>query len=221
MQSFIISLIFFSVVLYILMQVFSFFMGTKSGRRQLQRDLKHLDRLMVEFKEGLIPFEEDEFKLLSANPVVKQNKKSNSVFSRGVLSTIYQEPLLAFSMKENNNDNNILLLAHSDKNKYQLNFKEGETDVYINEEHIGYISNNHELIDSSNKVVAKIEQAAGEQYAKILMNNIDTAHINARGNQGVGDNERVFSLFHDFKHEDSEEMVLLTLYYMFIENSAA
>ena len=53
------------------------------------------------------------------------------------------------------------------------------------------------------------------------MHDTDTAHINVKGSQGVGDNERVFSLFHDFKHEDSEEMVLLTLYYLFIENSAA
>ena len=221
MQSFIIALIFFSVVLYILMQVFSFFMGTKSGRRQMQRDLNQLDKLMGEFKDGLIPFEEDEFKLLSSNPVVKQNKKSNSVFSRGVLSTIYQEPLLAFSLKENKRDNNILLLAHSDKNKYQLNYKEGETDVFINEEHVGYITKNHEFIDGSNKVVARIDQETGEQYAKILQHDTDTAHINVKGSQGVGDNERVFSLFHDFKHEDSEEMVLLTLYYLFIENSAA
>lgn len=221
MQSFIISLIFFAVVLYVLMQMLSFFMGTKSMRRQLQRDLKTLDRLMGEFKDGLIPFEGDEFKLLSANPIIKKNKKSNSVFSRGVLSTIYQEPLLAFSLKENSRDNNILLLAHSNKNKYQLNFKEGETDVYLNEEHIGFITENHEFIDTTDNMVGRIEQSVGDKYAKILLHDVDTAHINIKGDQSLGDSERVFSLFHDFNHEDSEEMVLLTLYYLFIEKNAA
>jgi|GEM_PF-721709 len=220
MQSFIISLIFFAAVLYILMLMLSFFVGTKSVRRQMERDLKTLDRLMGEFKDGLIPFEEDEFKLLSSNPVVKKSKKSNVLFSRGVLSTIYQEPLLAFSLKENRRDNNVLLLAHSDKNKYQLNFKDGETDVYLNEEHIGFISNNHEFIDNSNEVVGRIEQQLGDKYAKVLLHEVDTAHINVF-TQNMGESERVFSLFHDFKHEDSEEMVLLTLYYLFIENRAA
>lgn len=202
------------------MLMLSFFVGTKSVRRQMERDLKTLDRLMGEFKDGLIPFEEDEFKLLSSNPVVKKSKKSNVLFSRGVLSTIYQEPLLAFSLKENRRDNNVLLLAHSDKNKYQLNFKDGETDVYLNEEHIGFISNNHEFIDNSNEVVGRIEQQLGDKYAKVLLHEVDTAHINVF-TQNMGESERVFSLFHDFKHEDSEEMVLLTLYYLFIENRAA
>jgi len=195
-------------------------MGTKSMRRQLQRDLSHLDRLMGEFKDGLIPFEGEEFKLLSANPIIKQNRKINSVVSRGVLSTIYQEPLVAFSFKENKNEDNILLLAQTDKNKYQMRFKDGETDVYLNDQHYGYINDNHEFIDSRNEVVGKIEKGIGKEYVKVLLNEKNAAHINVKKSE-IGESERVFSLFHEFKHEDSEEMVLLTLYYLFIENRAA
>ena len=205
--------------MFILVQLLSFFVGTKSVRRQLQRDIKHLDRLMGEFKEGLIPFEEDEFKLLSSQPVLKKNRKSRSTFSRGVLSTIYQEPLIAFSLKENYRDDSVLLLAQSDKNKFQLNFNGKNTEVYVDGQNLGYINSNHEFINPQNQRIAGIEHSEGEKYAKVFLNNKDTAHINIR--ESNNESERVFSLFHDFKHEDSDEMVLLTLYYLFIERKAA
>lgn len=203
------------------MQLLSFYVGTKSIKRQWQRDLRYLKSLIGEFKDGLIPFEESEFKLLSINPVLKKSKRTSATYSRGVLSTIYQEPLIAFSFKENYKDDKLVLLAQSDKNSYQLNFTGLQTEAFVDDKPVGIINDRNEFIDINNNKVAGIQQSIGEKYARIFLNDKDTAHINVKGTDSVSESERVFSLFHDFKHEDSDEMILLTLYYLFIENKAA
>lgn len=219
--SLIFNIILFSVLLFVVMQLFSFYAGTKSAKRQRQRDLRYLRSLINEFKDGLIPFEESEFKLLSTNPVIKKSKRTRASFSRGVLSTIYQEPLIAFSFKESFRDGKQILLAQSDKNSYQLSNRGAVTEAFVDDVLIGIINDQNEFFDTNKNKIAGIQQPLGEKYAKIFLHDKDTAHINVKGSDTISESERVFSLFHDFKHEDSEEMVLLTLYYLFFENKAA
>lgn len=200
------------------MQLLSFYVGTKSTKRQYQRDLRYLRSLVGEFTDGLIPFEESEFKLLSINPVTKTSKRASAVYSRGVLSTIYQEPLIAFAFKDSYKNDKLLLLAQSDKNSYQLNFSGELTEAIVNDKPVGYINAKNEFVDVNQNKIAGIQQTSGERYARIFLHDKDTAHINIKGSDTISESERVFSLFHDFKHEDSDEMVLLTLYYLFFEN---
>lgn len=196
-------------------------MGTKSVRRQMQKDIKLLRNSIQEFRDGLIPFEEEEFKLLSSLPVSKTSKKAGSVLSKGVFSTIYQEPLIAFSMKHNRKDNTILVLAESDSNEYRLMYSQEGTEAYVNDQYLGTINEEIQFLPTgSQKVFAEIQLSDNNKYARVLINKKDTAHINLE-NKSLSETERVFSLFHDFKHEDSDEMIILTLYYLLIEDKAA
>ncbi|NNL93115.1 MAG: hypothetical protein HKO66_12825 [Saprospiraceae bacterium] len=196
-------------------------MGTKSFRRQMMRDLRYLNKLLSEFKEGLIPFEEDEFKLLAAQPVLKKTRKTNAAYSRGVLSTIYQEPLIAFSLKESYNDDQVILLAQSKKSKYRLTFNGNETEVMMDGSVLGHIDEDNQLIDPMDKKIAFIDNKSSRKYARIMMHDKDVAHINVKNEDIVGESTRVFSLFHDFNEADADEIILLTLYYLFIKKNAA
>ena len=97
----------------------NFVFGSRSKNRQRERDWSYLKTQLFEFAEGLIPFEQSEFKILSSNPIAKSSQRAVSVFYKGILQTIYQEPLLAFAMKESRKENELLLIAKTSKRFYK------------------------------------------------------------------------------------------------------
>jgi hypothetical protein len=213
----IILLLVFAAMMFVFYNMASFFFGTKSNRRQIKKDLAYLKKLAEGLTDGLIPFEFDEFKILSQAPVIKTSKKLGSLYSYGVLSTIYQEPLLAFSMKENPRDKSFILLASTDKKEFKLISNGTLTIAYIDDVQIGEINENVQFVGQDKKIIGQIEKNSSTKYQKILLHDKEVAHINAISSNRKIESERVFSLFHDFDHRESDELILLSLYYLFID----
>lgn len=203
--------------LFIAGQLMSFMSGTRSMKRQLRKDLRNLRAQIAGIKEALVPFAMDEFKILSCNPILKNKRRGSSILQKGFLSTIYQEPVFAFAIKDNSHKSKLLLVVESQDDEYLFNYENHVVNVEHNGKPLGLINSDHQLIDVKGQAVAKIEESASESYKKVLLDDREVAHINKFDLNTVTENDRLFSLFHEFNANDEEEFVALSLYELMLK----
>ncbi len=214
------TIILIAVTVFISYHLFSFLVGTRSYKRQLQRDIKSLKKQMECFKESIIPFELEEYKILSYKPVIKKKSRGRTIFHKGFLSTIFQEPILSFASKERKYSSNILVLVESSTHDYLFQYQNNETVVYLNGDVYGKIDSEFNLIDNEGTLVGKLIINYNEAYHTIEIGGHDVAHINAlEPDSKSSESDRLFSLFHDFKADDTEELLIISLYYLFVYKS--
>ena len=206
-----------AAVFFIFSQLMSFFWGTKSMRRQLKRDLRTLRRQLSEIREALIPFEMDEFKILSYSPVIKKRKRGRTYYQNGFLSTIYQEPVMAFAVKNSQRNGRMVMLVESQKDEFIFECTAKEVRIMHNGTDLGIIDKHDRLIDTKGQEMAKLENADSGQYKKIFLGSREVAHLNDLSPDTAGENDRLFSLFHDFNARDEEEFIALALYKLVVK----
>lgn len=211
------TLIFFGFF-FIVYQAVSFLLGSNSVKRMMQRDSESLQNELSDLLESLIPLEAEEFKLLSNNPISKKIRKGISGFNKGLLSTIYQEPIFAFALKSYKSENQELLVIKSQKKAYELLFDGEKTKVFINDEAIGTINRKEKLLSLDGKSIMceLVSEESGNTKVIKSMGN-DLAHLNLNIVNNTNNSERVFSLFHDFKNNIDDNVVIMTLYYILLK----
>ena len=194
-------------------------MITESSRySQQDKDAVRLKEQLNELLDGLIPIDEEELKLLANNPISKSFRKSGFRFSKGMLSTIYQEPLFSFAYKNYKSEKKSLLIVHSEKKQYKLLFDENFTKIFINNVEFGTIGSDDKLYSVDGRsVISEITKSADGSTSMIRTKAEVLAHLNQKIEGNTNNAERVFSLFHDFNGAISDEFIVLTLYYVLLK----
>lgn len=206
------------LIAFVIYQVFSFLAGTKSFRRRVKRELNQLREQIHEIREALIPFESEEFKIVSSSPVIKKKKRGKNILFKGFVSTIYQEPVLAFAIKHDTVNDKMILVLASDKDEYNFILDDDKTKVTRNDQILGYIDSSSRLIDERGNILARLESDHSNSYYIISRaNNEILAHINKYDAANISESDRLFSLFHEFKTNDEDELLALSMYSMFIK----
>lgn len=183
-----------------------------------KRDLKMLRKEISYFMEGIVPFSVKELKLLSANSISKVSRRGVSIIQKGYLSTIYQEPLFAYAIKNYPGKDQLLMQVNSKNHEYRFHFNEDHTVLYSNGEIFGIIDIDNRLLDvEGQKELAYIDYYTGHRYAAIYSQGVDLAHLNLNDLDGKPVSERAFSLFHEFKEQDSEKLIFLALYHLLLK----
>lgn len=193
-------------------------LGGRSHRNLFQRDSEFLTTQLKDLMESLIPLDDEEFKLLANNPISKKIKKAGSTFSMGLLSTIYQEPLFAFAFKNYNNLDKALLLVESEKKQYKLLFQENFTKIFINNTEFGTITAEGKLYSvDGRRILSEIVKLPTVETKVIRSEGEDLVHLNEKIEGNTNNAERVFSLFHEFNNVVSDNIIVLTLYYVLLK----
>ena len=207
-------LILFGAIFFIIYQLAQFFLGSRSIKRMIERDLEFLKVQLRELTEGLVPFDAEEMKILSSSPIVKNLRKGTSGFSKGVLSTIYQEPVFAYAFKRYKTEDQLLMLVDTTKAEYRFLFGNQKTKVFINGEEYGTISSENKLLSTDGRhILAELVEKPFEKVNIIKKGENELAFLNRKEADLAKSNlDRVFSLFHKFQDEIRDEVVLMTLH---------
>ena len=203
--------------IFILTQMLSFVMGTRSFRRQYKRDLRRLRQEIADIKEALIPFEMDEFRIISAHPIVKGKKRGVAKLQNGFLSTIFQEPVLAFAIKDRMVNGQLIMVVESKEDEYTFNYNADQIDVEFNGKALGIIDKEDRLLGPEGTELGKLEISDSRQYQKVILGDMEVAHLNSFEPASATESDRLFSLFHEFKASDEEEFVALSIYGLIIK----
>lgn len=171
--------------------------------------------------EALIPFSIDDFRILSARPDIRTRKRSQGYFYSGVLSSIYQEALVAFAMLDQPESGRRILIAATTEDKFMIKSDERGIELSCQDTLFASIdAATGSLTDVSGNVMAEIIDDEDNTGYKINVNNQTVAFVNKYAGGEAKESDRFFSLFHEFSAEPNRVFIAVSLYLVFFSDSS-
>lgn len=152
----ILSLIAVVSVGMLLMKIFSSF---QPNDKQIDADIKKLKAEVQPLAQNLIPISKEELELFSQSQINAALKKKAGISAKGVFTTIYHEPLVAYSYKRYPSHKlNAVLYARSADHEFAYRIKKGEVQLVVDQKHAGTLRENGVLYDARNRMIASINR---------------------------------------------------------------
>jgi len=178
MARFIALIILVLAIVFIIVQLFKFFVSINSTSGQRRRDVKDLKIRMTEQIKGLVPMNHTELELLSVNQSgVTTSRGLNSV-KMGAFTSVYHEPLIAYAYKRYSYpaDSSVLLVSTASDDYIYMT--EGQsTQVFLNNSELGIIDSDGNMFDPRTK----------QQLARIEADQVLSSHPVKIGEKEVGE----------------------------------
>jgi hypothetical protein len=182
----------------------------KPGRSKIQKDLQEIKAELKPWIVDLIPWSREEMEQLSLNQINKSSKKRIINTSKGIFTTIYHEPVIAYCYRSYfGKGENALLYARTSDSEFIYRIKDGQTELVIDNELVGTLNSNGVLYHyKTEKPIAQLKQTNSQQLHPIDVGEREVGSLvnPARANKF---NSRAFELLVDMKKE--EEKVFLSL----------
>ena len=122
------------------------------GSKKIQADLKELKAEIEKMNVELVPVDQEELELFSFDQINQSIKKGVAPKQKGVFTTIYHEPILAYAMKEYiSSGKNAILFAKTAKHEFFFRYKKNEVQVVIDEQNVGVLRDNGTLYSARTK----------------------------------------------------------------------
>jgi hypothetical protein len=143
--------------LLFLMRVFANF---KPGERKLQADLQKMREEIGQYGGELAPIDKQELDLFALDQVNRVLKKRATLTAKGIFTTIYHEPVAAYSYKRYVSSKlNALLYVRTAEREYVYRFKDKEVQIIVNNRPLGTIKENGVLYSAADgKMIARINR---------------------------------------------------------------
>ncbi|MCB0571466.1 MAG: hypothetical protein KDC66_16965 [Phaeodactylibacter sp.] len=160
----------------LLAKVFSIF---QPGSRRIQEDLKKMKADMDKWASGLVPLTKEEVELFSFNQEKQSIRKGLSRTAKGIFTSIYHEPVLAYSYKEYlGSGRNALLYARTRSREYVYRFRKGNVEVSINDKPVGVMKADSVLYSGrSNRMLARVKRESDELLLPVLVNEREVGNV--------------------------------------------
>lgn len=213
----IVLIIIVAAAAFIIYQLSSFVLGTQSVKRKIERDKDFFNAVLDELMESLVQINDDELKIMSVNPKSKSVNQGITTYEKGVLSTIYQEPIVAYTLKMYDKNNKLLLMLRAKDVTYSV-ISEAETfKVFKNATYLGTLTKNYQFTKIGGESTKITATKDGSKLMTLLIGNEEIAHMNLRDESGAFDSDRVFSLFHSLKSGHEESLLLIAIFHILIK----
>ena len=179
------------------------------GRGKIRTDLKKMKTEINPWVDKLVPWSREELELLSSNAVHQKVKKGIITTAKGVYNSIYHEPLIAYSYKKYlSSRENTVLYARTSNHEFVYRTKKGKTELYIDNQKVGFINEKGLLYGSRRKqLLARINQDEHTLDLPIIIGNKEVGTLIKPSKDAV--NPRAFQFVG--KMDKNEEAVFLSL----------
>ncbi len=169
------ALLLAAIGVFLLAKVFSNF---QPGNKRLQADLDKMKEDMDKWADELVPLTREEMELFSFNQEKQVVRKGLTKTAKGVFTSIYHEPVLAYSYKEYLGPSKTgLLYARTGNSEYVYRIRKKGIDVFVDKEQLGTLKENGILYAGrKNRMLARINREAGE-LLPVLVNEREVANI--------------------------------------------
>lgn len=185
----------------------------KPGRKRIQADLKEIKAELQPLVSELVPWNKEELQQLSLNVIHKTKKKGVIYNAKGVFTSIYHEPLIAWyyrkyvSPKEDS-----LLYVRTSNHQFVYRIKGDETEVLIDDQFIGKIDSNGKLYDYKKKnLLAQINKGADQLALPVLVNQKPVGALTNLEKAPKKVNQRAMELVGDMQPEEENLFLALSL----------
>ncbi len=181
------------------------------GYNKIKADLKEMQQEMDGWlKESLVPIGREELELFSLNQLNQTIKKRATLRAKGIFTTIYNEPILAYSYKKyvSSKGINALLYARTAHHHYAYWVKGKEIQILIDNKLTGVLLENGVLYDERKRALAAINRNQAE-VAPVLVNNREVASVvKTELSKGQSLSPRAFQFVKPDMNEEEEKLFL-------------
>ncbi len=190
-------LLFYAVAIaalgYIFFQIIDFFFSVNSPKSRYKKD-KRFGKVEVDaLSQDLVPFDEDEGKLLSFEKTAKRKIRTSHTEFFGKVNSIFHEPLVGY-YKFEYPDGRMLLLTKNSKADFSF-YHNGEfCEISINDSPSFLVTNNYDFIDPTSKTkLASLDVKSAAEAASIRVDDREVAQMH--WHKDVPEEGRIVSLY--------------------------
>ncbi len=160
---------------------YSFLTNFQPGKNKIKKDLKALKQSLAPFITDLIPLKKEELDLLSPNQVNRSRKKGMKKTTKGVFTTIYHEPVIAYAYKKyisNGKDENAVIYACTTDKEFVYRIKSKSVEFFINDQLIGELQKESLLYSAQSKrLIARINRPEDQLLQPIIIRDKEVASL--------------------------------------------
>lgn len=160
--------------------VLSNVMGNWSPKRgKIQKDLEKIKKELAPFISDLVPIDKKELELLSLNQINKKAKKGIVKTAKGVFTSIYHEPMVAYGLKKYvARGTDELLYAKTAQHEFIYRIKNKSTEIVINSQLAGIMKEDGGFYGAkSKKLLAKVGKDETELLLPVILGNREVGSI--------------------------------------------
>ncbi|GJM31853.1 MAG: hypothetical protein DHS20C18_08540 [Saprospiraceae bacterium] len=135
------------------------------NRKRLEAEIKNLKLDMDKWAGELIPLDKEELELFSLTQDKQVLKKGWSTSAKGVFTTIYHEPVMAYNYKKylgGTATTNALLYVRTSTNEFAYWLQKGGIQLIIDDQIVGEIRDGALYGKKTKQVLAKVKQSQQE-----------------------------------------------------------
>lgn len=211
----ILAIVIGGALFFILYHLFSFFFTVSNPKSRVMKDRKYGLIKIRELADGLVPFDSEELRILSMKRDAPQHRRTFHAEEYGQLSTIYNEPLVAYYLFDYL-DGRKLLLTEMSQHDIELYHENNSTNVWVdgklkyNIDHLGNLRHS-----TGTEIIAAITSDSTQSYRAIRIAGDIKAHVLTNAAADT-DNPRAFPVIESDSDHDTKLCYILALYSMFI-----
>jgi len=168
----------FALIAVGLVLLFRLLPHMKPSAKRIKQDLQDMRSDMNEWlDQELVPIRKEELELFSFNQMNRLVKKRITLRARGVFTTIYDEPVLAYAYKRYvGSKRNALLYARTADHHFAYWIKSKEIQILIDNKLVGMLRNDGVLYNERKQAIASIQQNQ-EELAPVVVHDREVASL--------------------------------------------
>lgn len=165
----VLALLFFAALFFIAYYLSQYFLNYKPSKKHIEKDLARIKEECKPMVKTLVPWNAEELRLLSFNAEEVMKKRGGMSSRKGLMYSIYHEPVLAYASKEYSDGKYGLLYVRTSNREFTYRILPQFTEVYINGRAYGRLYENGELRDPKNKKTLARLQLSEDRYLPIIV----------------------------------------------------
>jgi len=127
------------------------------NKSKIRTDLRKMKEEITPWISNLVPWDKEELELMSSTQTNQTVKKGMVTTAKGIFTSIYHEPLIAYSLKKYISDNHSILFARSSNHEFVYRKKKGKTEIFIDNQKVGFLNEKGMLYGNRrNRLLARI-----------------------------------------------------------------
>jgi len=185
------------------------------GQSKIQTDVDKMKSEIQPWTDKLVEWKKEELNLLSFNNINKEVKKGIVKTAKGILTSIYQEPLIAYSFKQYfGNKKNAVLYARTADREFQYRVREKGVDVSVDGQPLGWIQEDGRLLDANTRqLTARISRTTDELTLPIIIRDREVAGLlKPSAGQQLSSTDRAFEFVNQVEPADEELVLSLSIW---------
>ena len=207
-----------TVGIFFIVGFFQFFTNFNPSNRRVVKDLAALKEEIKEWTTKLVPWNAEERDLLSFSQMEQTVKRGFSKSAKGIFTSIYHEPLIAYNYKQyiSRKAPNALLLARTSAHEFAYRIKNNEVLVNIDNQFAGVLKENGCFYGGEkDRLIARINKSDSAKRYPILIGDKEVASLVNPAKANVP-NPRAFTLIAPMQAEEEKMMLSIAVLEMVV-----